>query len=403
MRVLVAHPGTQHAPRLARELGNLGLLGEFWTGFGLAEGARLPGWLPERLCGKLRARTLAGVPGEKLRCVAWAELAALAAVRCGAEEERVLFWRNGVFQRAIPDQSLRGADAVIGFDTSSWILADRCQRRGIPLLLEQTTPHSMASRGVYAELTRRIPDWPPEFAGKGDRLIAIEAREHAAASLISVASTFSRGTLIEHGVEPAKVRVNPYGVDLDRFQPSTRGPRDGHLRFLFLGAVTARKGLPVLLDAWRTLPNDSAELIIAGPVLETRRHLIEGVPGITLRGSVRRDLLPALFSEADVFVFPTMFDGFGLALLEAMAAGLPVIATDACAGPDLITEGNEGFLVPAGDAEALAERIRFFVTHPDAAAEMGRRARVAAERFTWAAYGERAAGLLREIQAGARR
>jgi len=145
-----------------------------------------------------------------------------------------------------------------------------------------------------------------------------------------------------------------------------------------------------------------AELIIAGPIAPSRREFVESTPGVTRFDPVSRDQVPALLATADVFVFPSLFDGFGLAQLEAMAAGLPVVTTDASAGPDLIEDGAEGFVVPAGDAGALVERMRHFIERPDRTREMGERARIAAGRFSWRAYGERLVGMLGEIAQGAR-
>jgi glycosyltransferase involved in cell wall biosynthesis len=88
----------------------------------------------------------------------------------------------------------------------------------------------------------------------------------------------------------------------------------------------------------------------------------------------------------DVFVFPSLFEGFGLVLLEALAMGLPIITTAHTAGPDLIQDGVEGFIVPIRDAAAIAERLEQLHREPARLAEMSRAARERARQFSWGKY-----------------
>ena len=92
--------------------------------------------------------------------------------------------------------------------------------------------------------------------------------------------------------------------------------------------------------------------------------------------------------KADVFVFPSLFEGFGLVLLEAMAAGLPVITTQNTGGPDVIEEGKEGFIVPAGSVKALRSKIRWMIENRERVVEMGRQAHARAEELTWGVYSQ---------------
>jgi glycosyltransferase involved in cell wall biosynthesis len=93
-----------------------------------------------------------------------------------------------------------------------------------------------------------------------------------------------------------------------------------------------------------------------------------------------------LMKEADLFVFPSLAEGFGLVIGEAMSCGVPVLTTTNTGGPELITDGREGWCVPAHDADALAERIEWAYANRDELYEMGRRARSRAEQWTWADY-----------------
>jgi len=120
-------------------------------------------------------------------------------------------------------------------------------------------------------------------------------------------------------------------------------------------------------------------------------------PGVVCLGQTLREALLREMSEADVFVFPSLFEGFALVILEAMAVGLPVITTPNTAGPDLIEDGKEGLIVPAGDANALREAMQSLLHNPERARSMGRAAHEKAKEFTWERYGERWEAMLHEL------
>ena len=108
-------------------------------------------------------------------------------------------------------------------------------------------------------------------------------------------------------------------------------------------------------------------------------------------------VLPALLSQCDVLVFPSYFEGLAQVQLEALAAGLPIIATDASGATDLIADSREGYIIPVGDAEALREAMLNFINSPADLAVMSPAARSCAERYSWEAYGDRWIDLLDQV------
>lgn len=397
MRVILAHAGLQHATRLAEQLDRHGILDTYWTGAAMREGS----WT-ERLGsivrpGSTAVRRVGGSVRQRLRGGPWLDLAFAALRRLGLDYQRAMQLRNGAFQRTISGRALRRAEAVIGFDTASWILARRCHDIGVPFFLDQSIAHPLARERAFEALAARFPGWAETWVPRRPDVLAAENEEHALADRIVVASAFTKRTLVGHGVDAAKVRVNPYGVDLARFRVLGRWAMDRPLRFVFVGSLQARKGIPALIEAWRRLSPRGGELWLVGPVAPQVRRLIPELPGLSVRGPVPNAELPQLFAECDVFVFPSLFEGFGLVILEAMACGLPVITTEATAGPDVMTDGQEGFLVPAGDVDALESKMRRCLENRDRMPEMGRAARATAERFTWDAYGDRWVGILSEV------
>jgi alpha-maltose-1-phosphate synthase len=231
-------------------------------------------------------------------------------------------------------------------------------------------------------------------------LLESQTYEHAQADLVVAASSFTRDTLIANGVAPDKIRVNPYGVDLDRLQPSMKSDSPRPLRFIFVGGLTARKGIPVLLSAWKKLQPKAAELWLVGEVSANVRHLIPELPGLKILGRKSRSELPELLRSCDVFVLPSYFEGFGLVLLEAMASGLPIIATEATAAPDLIGDSNAGKLIKSGDVDQLIAAMKHFIDHRNELPKQGQLARERAEEFSWNDYGDRWERILEEIDHG---
>jgi alpha-maltose-1-phosphate synthase len=397
--VLLCHPGTQHAFALARQLQRHRCLNQLVTSLAWPRNGRVHTLLKSFAPAKLKQaenRIIDGVEANRIKLLPGAEIRAAVSRRLGTAKERSLLDRNRGFQAAISSRAIKCASAVIGFDTASWILAQRCRAAGKPFILDRSQAHVRAYETTLLRFSEQLSSPSAAFVDRPSELHEYEATELSLATRIVVASSFSRKTLVEQGVTPDKVLVNPYGVDIETFRPRDDGP-NAELRFLFVGAVGLRKGVPLLVQTWAGLRTRAAKLTIAGP-LEHTCAMPPETPGIAVIGKVARQDLPNLFREHDVFVFPSYFDGFGLVILEAMASGLPVITTDATAGPDLIKDGQDGFIVPVGDRDALSERMAYFMDQPQKTKQMGHAARARAERFTWDSYGDRWKAILQDIR-----
>ncbi|MFN0130104.1 MAG: glycosyltransferase family 4 protein [Verrucomicrobiales bacterium] len=187
-------------------------------------------------------------------------------------------------------------------------------------------------------------------------------REVALADTIVVNSTWSRDCLVLEGVAQEKLRVVPlaYGgtvlpPDLER--RGTGGQHRARLEVLFLGQITLRKGIAPLLEAMNSFTGDRVRLTLVGPS-DLAETAWSGQPNIRWLGPVARSGVGEVYQSADVFVLPTLSDGFALTQIEAMAHGLPVISTANCG--EVVRHGVDGLVVPAGDSRALAEAIRRF-------------------------------------------
>jgi glycosyltransferase involved in cell wall biosynthesis len=197
-----------------------------------------------------------------------------------------------------------------------------------------------------------------------DRLIVHSA--HSLRSLAAAGFDTSRGLV----VPPAFM---PSGLG----HPRTLSP-GRPLRVLFVGYVNLAKGFHVLAEACRALGSDVALTVVGGPQLPPA-YLRQIAPDAEFTGHVAQAEVARRMAEADVLVFPTLSDGFGLVQLEAMAQGLPVVATSACG--EVVRDGLDGFVVPPGDAVALVDRLSRLRREPDLYAAMSRAALVRATEF----------------------
>jgi glycosyltransferase involved in cell wall biosynthesis len=212
------------------------------------------------------------------------------------------------------------------------------------------------------------------------------------------------------GVPASRLAVVPCGVDLDRFSP--RGPRaarDGRHRILSLGRLVERKGVETTIRAMAAVPD--AELVIAGggdaiaDAEQARLATIAAAGGvqdrIRLVGQIPRDDVPALLRSADVVVSVPWYEPFGMVPLEAMACGVPVIASAVGGHLDTVVDGRTGALVPARDPAAVAQRLRELLADPARLAAIGSAAAARARtRYGWSRIALETEMLYRQVLVG---
>lgn len=233
-------------------------------------------------------------------------------------------------------------------------------------------------------------------------LVEKEDREFHQADHIAVLSSIAKNTLIENGVDEEKIWVNHPGVSLQMFTPHDK--KDDVFRVAFCGQINPRKGFHYLLMALDKVRSKHIELWVMGPtedIAQDKRFKkkLEEFDYLKIRyfGSVKKNQLAQLFSQCSVFVLPSLADGFGMVVTQAMASGLPVIVSDQTGAADLIETGKNGFVVRARDVDQLAERLVELFDDKTMAAEMGRYALASvASGLTWNDYGDRLAAILRE-------
>lgn len=262
------------------------------------------------------------------------------------------------------------------------------RRRGTRLVLERPNTHPREMRDLVR--TER-----EKFGFRGSASGPMELwkseEELGLAERIIVCSEFGRQSHIKHGIPDENIRVINYGVDTDVFIPGEK--HDNTFRVIYCGMVCLRKGVQYLLEAWKQLGWTDAELWLLGMVNPDAVELMEryrGLPGLKVEGHVdSRVRLAELYRQGSVFVFPSVEDGFGMVVTEAMACGVPVIISDQTGAKDVVVEGVNGFITPTYDVEALKERMTQVREDEVLRRSMGLAARETALANTWGHYGEK--------------
>jgi glycosyltransferase involved in cell wall biosynthesis len=312
---------------------------------------------------------------------------------------RLRKFTHDAFSARLAKHIPEGTDVLIGLSSFCYEAILEGKRRGIRTIVDHGSLHEATERKILLNESEKFGF---RLSGNSTQnwLIEKEDAEFHAADHIFALSNVAKRTLVENGIAPEKIFVNRGGVSLDQFYP--RHKDDNVFRIIHCSNLSPRKGLHYLLQAFRELALPKAELWIIGPDRGIRedaklQNLVRALctPNVFFKGPVAQSQLNTYFSQGSVFALPSLADGFGLVVPQAMACGLPVIVSDMTGAADLVREGENGFIVPAGEAEALKEKLQFLFDHQELCGEMGRRAQdAAALDETWDAYGNRLATFL---------
>ena len=267
-------------------------------------------------------------------------------------------------------------------DCSLWQFAE-AKRLGKACIYDLPIGYFPVWERTQVELAKKYSDWLPAVLPSQPDRREQKRKEIELADLLLVPSGFVANTVREFHPYQA-VAVAPYGVDLVGWRPEPHAPRNV-ITFLFAGQCSLRKGIPLLVQAWRAAGLRDARLLLVGPwqLAECKKkQLPQGCQWI---GPTSSQLLLSYYHEADVFVFPTNFEGRALVVGEAMASGLPMLTTYASGADDMVDQAC-GRIVQPDNLDELVESLRWFDKNRHLMPEFGRVARRNAERCSWERY-----------------
>lgn len=401
LRFAVLQPGARLHYAVPTVLERAGMLQRFYTDF-CVDSAPLsflnqvwPTRLRPNFIHRMLGRTLPpSLPAAKMRQVGISVVRAQIAQKFGLIEAASA--STLVLKRASAEH-FGGANAIYTVIVNDDLdLCEEAHARGLRIVHEVMLNPDIGLH-LAAECSR-FPEIPPTLPS----LQQIEAgrerdrRKYQLADLILVPSEFVHRSVIALGADPTKVEIVPYGIE-QRWLDAIPSPIPG--RVLFVGSVGLLKGTHYLAAALRLLRDRKidCDVRVVGAVDKhlAASPLFEGPDyvGQVPRASVQREFL-----SADVFVLPTLSEGFGLAHLEALASGVPVITTPNCGS--VVRDGIDGFIVPIRDPVALADAIEHIITNRELRSRMALNARERAREHTWERYGERLIRAFSKLEPG---
>ena len=289
-------------------------------------------------------------------------------------------------------RNLAACDVFHGWNGMSLACLRAARRMNAVTIVENPSMHPRAWQRIVLQECDRFGIRPSECrAVLPEALIRRMEAEFDLCDFIVVPSAVARESFGDPRYS-GKAQVIHACVDHFFFKPSEVSRRDDTFRVCYAGRVEIAKGVAYLLQAWKELGLTNAELVMIGEVAPEMASLVHkhATPNVTFTGFLPADRVRDWYCRSDVFAFPSVNEGLARVLLEAMAAGLPIVATPASGAADCVTPGKDGTIVPARDPRGFAEALLWHFQNRDAAKEMGKAARATIEgRFTVAHYEQR--------------
>lgn len=398
MKLLLSHP-TGNAFVRAAGLGFVksGLLAEFHTCI-----ASFPGTFLDRLgsieyLSEIRRRRFHIALKPYTHLWPWKELLRLSAIKLGnsslVKHEKGPFSVDAVYKsldmRVANRLKDSVANGVYAYEDGALRSFQEAKNLGIQCLYDLPIGYWRSASRLLNQEREKWPEWSSTLTGFKDSEEKLRRKDEELrlSDRIFVASSFTAQTLKDFPGPLAPVEIIPYG-----FPPVTSERdykailKDQPLKLLFVGGLSQRKGIANLFAAVEQLGNYASLTVVGRKASQQCAALDAALAKHTWIPSLPHHDILKLMREHDVLLFPSLFEGFGLVITEAMSQGTPVITTDRTAGPDLISHGENGWLVEAGSTQALYECIEGLFHDPDLIAKAGQAAMITARQRPWEVY-----------------
>ncbi|HEX5152934.1 MAG TPA: glycosyltransferase family 4 protein [Parafilimonas sp.] len=339
----------------------------------------------------------------------WRETGRLIAIKAGRQKltahEKGVFSIDSVYRSLdcyvagrLQQEKAKGAGAIYAYEDGAAFSFKKGKEFQLECVYDLPIGYWRSMHNMLLEEAGKTPDWAATLGGLNDSTEKLKRKddEISLADKIIVASSFTASTLKEYPGKLPPVHVVPYGFPIA--EPKEYGvlKKGQPLKILFVGGLSQRKGLSYLFDAVNKLGN-YVSLTVVGRGTESVNNckpLQENLNQHRWIETIPHDEVLALMREHDVLVFPSLFEGFGLVITEAMSQGTPVITTERTAGSDLINHGENGWLVNAGCADAISHILEQILSRPQSIAEVGTAAVGTAGKRPWSVYGRELAGVV---------
>ncbi|QQN72993.1 glycosyltransferase family 4 protein [Croceicoccus sp. YJ47] len=412
MDVAVFHPGTQHSWQTATALQQLDRLAWFATSifyrpdrFPYRLERYAPGALGRMMHHEFSRFDHPALDPSNVRTAGMLEWLERIAARLKARRVAETFdrWGNARFGRQIGKALTSDAPFHLwGFNSSALTSFEIAKRHSRTCILDRTIGDWRAYNRAVDKICETHADWFPAGLGRIDAAkIALDDREYALADTILCGSEFAAETVRRESPVPGvadKVRVLPYCFDetlFARTTPVAPVPRDGPIRFLFVGLVAPRKGIQHVLEAMDRIPASQAQLTIVGNMDIPTSVFARYADRVTYRSTVPRSHIPQIMAEHHALLFPSYFEGSALSLIEGLASGLALIQTPQSgngATPDT------GIMLDRPDTDLLVEAMLSVIEDRDRLDTMRRNAVGESRKYSFENYRRNIAALLDDLE-----
>jgi len=394
--IIFSHPtGNENVRQVALAFAEANLLEEFFVTLNWNPGSAFDRLLPPRLRQSFRRRSFPELVRHRTRSQPMREAMRLffGAIHLPlwSKHERGFLSIDAIsaaLDRAVAAEVGKNANCKLVYAYEDCAIATfaAAERRRIPRVYDLPIGYWRVGQHIFAEESEREPEWTPTLTGARDshEKLARKDEELRLATRVVVASTFTKSTLAQ-APHQRPVMVIPYGAPPAATNEIAKG--GAKLKILFTGSLGQRKGLSHALRAVELIGERNCELTLLGrKAAEGCRPLDQAVRDHRWLPSLSHERVLLEMRQHDVLILPSLFEGFGLAITEAMSQGIPVITTAHTAGPDIIDDGVDGFIVPIRCAEAIAEKLQLLARDRERLRAMKIAARKKAQIHPWENY-----------------
>ena len=413
MTVLVSHlTGNPNARAVLRGLERNGLSPVFFTTLAISRGMVQRLSVSPRLAIELGRRVFTELPPSRIMTMPWRELVRQIVRRVGLNSlvRHETGWAScdAIYQaldRHVARALRRGMVCprlVYAYEDGALETFRESNRQGIWTVYELPVTYWRVIHQIFVEERELRPAWASTLGALLDSPAKLQRKdlELALSDAVVVPSRFVAESLMLAPERPRRIEIFPYGVASPVDAPVAERREHEPLRILYAGQLTQQKGLAYLFEALSRFEYPY-ELSLAGP-LPTSCEALEaalGNPNHRWFGILPHARLLKEMMRNHVFIFPSLAEGFGLVVAEALSAGLPVITTTNTCGPEIMTDGGEGFIVPIRDPDAIADKLTLLYEDESRRRAMAEAAKQRAAEANWARFEDRVAGLVRELNA----
>ncbi len=342
-----------------------------------------------------------GLPKKFIQSFPWLHVTSMLLPRFGIRSRWLddeLGVRNALAFDEWTYRRMPPCDAFIAISGAGLKTGRLVQSRGGKFICDRGSTHQRYQEKIVREEYERWGNHDP-VSDIRDTLREEEIYETADA--ITVPSTAAKRSFIEYGVPNEKIHVIPYGVRLENFAKVADPPAD-RFEVLYAGSVSLRKGFPYLLQAFAQLSHPNKRLRVVGAIQPELAPLLPTLPtdNVEFLGIQPQIRLKEYMSGSHVMVLPSIEEGLALVQAQALACGCPVIASTNTGSEDLYTDGEQGFIVPVRDPDALRDRMQQLADDPAMQQEMSAKALELVKQIGgWSRYGDRWVELLQSLTA----